>query len=160
MDKEIWKDIKGYEGIYQISNLGKIRNKKHKVLHPGFNYEYYFATLSKKGHRKCEKIHRLVAQAFVPNPDNKPQVNHINGIKTDNRSINLEWVTHKENMEHAVVHGLKRNPKLSDDIEKEIYFSFVPWDKNYGAKALAKKYGVDVSTIRNIIKRQRIFNET
>ena len=158
--KEIWRDIEGYEGLYQVSNLGRIRSIKYTILRPGFNYEYYFVALSRDGNKTMKKVHRLVAQAFIPNPENKPQINHINAIKTDNRAINLEWVTQKENSAHAISLGLGRKPKLSDDIEKEIYRSFMPYDKTYGLKALAKKYNVDTSTIRNIIKRQRLFDET
>lgn len=116
MSKEIWKDIKGYEGLYQISNYGNIRSIKRKNVRKdrilksrlGSN-GYYFIFLYKKSERKFFKINRLVAVAFIPNLENKPQVNHINGIKTDNRVENLEWVTARENINHALNTGLKKH---------------------------------------------------
>jgi len=110
---EVWKDIQGFEGRYQVSNLGnvkslnfnntgKVRLLNNKNLVKG----YPFVTLSKNGKYKNYTIHRLVSLAFIQNPSNKPAVNHINGIKTDNRAVNLEWVTQSENMQHALNTGL------------------------------------------------------
>lgn len=110
--EEIWKDVEGYEGTYEISNLGNIRslfyrnqlakNKKIRYLKPYLNKGYFMITLVKDNKRLLTSIHRLIAQAFIPNLKNRPCINHINGIKTDNRIENLEWVTHKANMKHAV----------------------------------------------------------
>lgn len=116
MTKEIWKDIPGYEGLYQVSNIGRIKRlestvmqwnpqlqKKVPVVYKKryLNFEttrgYNRATLSKDNKQQRFQVHRLVAEAFVPNPDNKPCVNHINHIRIDNRADNLEWVTYKEN---------------------------------------------------------------
>lgn len=113
MKEELWKDIPGYEGFYEVSNLGRFKriagkrlrsdgvvsNLKEKfcTLHV-CRKGYYNVTLSKNGSQKTIKAHRLVAKAFIPNPKNKKQVNHINCIKTDNNINNLEWCSGLENM--------------------------------------------------------------
>ena len=98
--KEIWRTIEDYPD-YQISNMGRVKSLKwgkEKILNLSLNYKgYYQVGLRKDGKRKLYKIHRLIAQAFIPNPENKPQIDHINTIKTDNRVENLRWVTNKEN---------------------------------------------------------------
>ena len=103
--KEIWKDIENYEGLYQVSNLGRIKSirkmKKQNILKLGTRNTYNVINLMKNGKARSFQVHRLVAKAFIPNPENKPQVNHINGVKNDNRLENLEWVTRSENTIHA-----------------------------------------------------------
>lgn len=125
MEPEIWKDVIGYEGLYKASNLGNFKSVERKI---GYNHhlnnERYFRlkkeskrvlanckgynsiTLHKDDNPKTKRCCRIIAKLFVPNPDNKPYVNHINGIKTDDRAINLEWVTASENMIHAVKNNL------------------------------------------------------
>lgn len=114
---EIWKDIKGYEGLYQVSNCGRVKSFKRKkeqgeVVGGFLAYGNYPAVqLSIKGQRyKNFSIHRLVAAAFIDNPDQKEQVNHIDGDKTNNHADNLEWVTGSENALHAYEIGLSTPP--------------------------------------------------
>lgn len=106
---ELWKDIEGYEGLYQISNLGNVKNlrtEKVKVSSIA-NTGYKSITLYKNRTKKTFSVHRLVAQAFIPNPDNKPQVNHKDSNKINNCVDNLEWVTSKENIQHIISLGYK-----------------------------------------------------
>ena len=100
-NNEIWKDIEGYEGKYQVSNLGRvksIRYGKEKILSPSIsNQGYIQVNLCKNGKQKWCLIHRLVALAFIPNPNNLPQINHRDEDKTNNKVENLEWCDHKYN---------------------------------------------------------------
>lgn len=123
-ENESWVDIENFEGKYQISNLGRIKSKLRKLnsrygqnrtlnekilsLNKDKNSHYVSITLSKNNKRFTKSIHRLVAQAFIPNPENKCCVNHIDGDPSNNNLNNLEWVTMKENSQHAYSKQLKR----------------------------------------------------
>lgn len=102
MEIEQWKEIEHYEYLYQVSNRGRIRNSKGLILSLQKDKNgYSHCTLYRGKIAKTVRIHRIVAIAFIPNMENKPQVNHINGIRTDNNIENLEWVTNSENQLHA-----------------------------------------------------------
>lgn len=118
---EVWKPIEGCDG-YEVSNLGRVksfwRRKKPHILKPTrfCGSDYLHVVFIINGKRKYFAIHRLVAKAFVPNPENKPCVNHINGVKTDNRAENLEWVTYSENLQHAYKTGLHKRKFTNEQI--------------------------------------------
>jgi hypothetical protein len=116
---EIWKNIKGYENKYQISNFGNVKSLdyinnlgklkkgkklKYRITEKGYNS----AMLYNNGVQKCYRVHRLVAEAFIDNKNNKPFINHKDGNKLNNNIYNLEWCTHKENVQHAFLNNLNR----------------------------------------------------
>jgi hypothetical protein len=115
--EEIWKDIPEYEGLYQISNLGNVKSQHSNRMNGQRPGKLLKITLMKNGYMSLELrmsdtnkrhlVHRLIAEVFIPNPDNRPVVNHINGIKNDNRIENLEWCTQSENIRHAIDTGLR-----------------------------------------------------
>lgn len=130
--EEIWKDVVGYEGLYQVSNLGRVRSLWHdvwhkgKILKPSFDGKknYLFVGLHKNGKTTQRNIHRLVAETFIPNPNNFPCVNHINEIKTDNRACNLEWCTVEYNSNYGnakknMIESRRKN-NVQDEINKKI----------------------------------------
>ena len=113
---EEWKDIDGYEGLYQVSNLGNIRNSKGKILPIRHTYDgYCYVRLSKNGKRKYPKVSRLVAIAFLPNPSNLPQVNHKDENKDNNCTNNLEWCTCKYNCNYGT-----RNKRMAKAQSKAV----------------------------------------
>jgi len=95
---EVWKDVVGYEGLYTVSNMGRVRGPR-KILSPAADGGGYLAVnLCKNGSQILTKVHRIVAFAFIPNPEQKPEVDHINRDRRDNRVENLQWSTKRENM--------------------------------------------------------------
>lgn len=175
-EKEQWKDIDGYEGYYQISNLGRVKSLERKVV--GYygadrtlkerikslqkSDGYLTVSLSKNGKNKRYKIHRLLAKAFIPNPENKKCINHKNGIKTDNRIENLEWVTRKENLQHAHRNGLIPSTpgpkgeecnfsKLTEDEVLEIRDMYK--NTTLSQREIAKLFGVRRDNISKIVNR-------
>lgn len=116
---EEWRDVVGYEGLYQVSSEGRIKSlkwNKERILKPGIDrYGYLLVTLYAGGKRKKLKVHRLVCQAFHDNPDNKPCVNHIDENKTNNAANNLEWCTYEENNNHGT-----RNARSAETKSKPV----------------------------------------
>lgn len=161
---EIWKDIEGYEGLYQVSNLGRVKSlsrlierersyySKEKLLKVVINkYNYCKVNLYKSNKIKSFTVHRLVANTFLSNPYNKPQVNHIDGDKCNNCVNNLEWTTASENTQHAIDTGLKNingskhgMAKLTEEEVLEIRTS------NELQKNIAKKYNISQGVVSSI----------
>lgn len=106
--KTQWKSIKGYEGLYEVSNTGLIRNvKRNSLLAYTTSRGYLKARLwdSKRGIARMHRVHRLVAEAFVPNPFNLPEVNHLDENKENNKAENLAWCSHADNIKHSIASG-------------------------------------------------------
>ena len=159
---EVWKDIIGYEGQYQISNYGRVRallnnhreiRKRPLIRKARINRDgYLYLNLTKNSVARTYKIHRLVATHFIENPENKTDVNHKDGIKTNNHFLNLEWNTKKENFNHSILIGLQNpigeknwNSKLSNEDINNIRNSCLT------RKQLSKLYNVSITSINNII---------
>lgn len=118
-DIEVWAKIEGYPN-YEVSSFGNVR-RGERILKAGCSSHYLCISLFRENKRKRFSVHRLVAKAFIPNPDNKSQVNHIDGNKLNNHVSNLEWITHLENIHHAIRNGLiKRNGKDNPRWESEV----------------------------------------
>lgn len=124
---EIWRDVIGYEGLYQVSNYGRVKSlnyhggKKEKVLKPGKDRcGYLYVVLCKEGSHKKYKVHRLVAQAFIPNPNNYPCVNHKDENKTNNCVDNLEWCTYKYNTNYGTCIERSANSRINDKRSKPV----------------------------------------
>lgn len=182
---EIWKPVVGFEGLYEVSSLGRVRCTQRYIIgkdgKPQFKYskilsqeekrstdwhgrgKYKRITLFKDEAQFHKSVHRLVAEAFIPNddPEHKIEVNHKDGVKNHNYASNLEWVTPQENKEHAKKYDLtcpplkiqygeiSGNAKLTNDQAAQIRYEFANGEK---IPNLAKKYGVSVMSITYIVK--------
>lgn len=152
--EEIWKDVKGYESHYWVSNCGRIKSKR-KVLKPMINHWGYSKVALYKNKRHYYFIHRLVANAFIdnPNPDEYNQINHIDGNKLNNCVDNLEWCNNSLNQIHAILNKKRSQVKLTPEkvIEiREKYNSGI-----YTFTKLGEEYGVCRKSISNIINKYR-----
>lgn len=178
--EEIWKPIPGYERIYEASSLGRIRSidrisvwqrkngtvvnrpvKGREILpQPDGRKNYHHVNLCKNGKQKICQVHRLIANTFIPNPNNYPEVNHIDENKTNNAVSNLEWCDHKYNNNYgSKLHSTRgsNNPqsKISSETVKEIRALYKDRDKEYGLTPLVRKYGISVTHMCAILKGRR-----
>lgn len=156
---ETWRDIPGYEGLYQVSSLGRVRSLKYRqkdmtrILKQFKDGRAYFKVkLCTKGKEKTVSVHRLVAIAFIPNPLKKREVNHINGNTEDNSICNLEWVTPSENMKHAVKIGHVTSPIIKSVVQLTLDGRYIKtWES---ARKVSLELGLDSSTITKCCKRK------
>lgn len=155
--KEVWRDIDGFEGLYQVSNLGRVKSLKRayhptesiisQKIHLVGNYKMVIVNLWKDGKNHVHRVHRLVANAFIENPNNYGYVNHIDSNSTNNDISNLEWCTAKQNADHGMRFGrVSERVKVSSKQCLEIAQMY---DSKVPIKEIAKIYGI---THRNVYK--------
>ena len=158
---EVWKDIIGYEGLYQISNLGNIKSypKKYQhcdtvILNPSTNqYGYKYVCLYKNGKCKNYLIHRLVAMNFIPNPDNLPQINHKDENKINNCVNNLEWCSNEYNAAYGtrnIRNSITQGTKISQYDKHNNYIA-----SYHSINQAAKITGISQGNISSVIQRRR-----
>lgn len=170
--EEIWKDVPDYEGLYQVSNLGRVKRLSSRGRHSSgkgtrFVCEriiklsmtadngYYNACLCKNGIKKSKRVNVLVARAFIPNPQRKPQVNHIDHVKTNNKVENLEWCTASENKIHTIKAGRAKNTHCDGVVdsmkaEKIRYL----WGSGERQKDIAQAMNIEASIISRVVNRK------
>lgn len=179
MNVEFWLPVKGYDGWYEVSDHGRVRSlsrmllrkngaphgKKGRIL-PGHlcDHSYVVVALRKCGKQRAHYVHRLVAEAFIANPEKKPQVNHRNGERAENAISNLEWATGSENILHS--YAVLRHPRLTlrgetngnsritENDVRAIRLEYQPGSSIRGQRQLATKYGVSQRLILNILHRR------
>lgn len=171
MEAEEWKELLGYEGIYLISSYGRIKSISRQVdigkgklrwyfgrdmrLSPNTKGYLQIVLVNRKGIRKTDRVHRLVAKTFIPNPDNKSFINHKDLNKKNNYYCNLEWCTHQENLEHAWRNGKLRkgvdipSSKLTEEQVLQIRKQYLL--KQRGVLALTREFRITRKTVANII---------
>lgn len=159
--EKIWKPVVGYEDYFSISSEGDVySHRTDRILKQTIHKNGYYLLSTYLNGRKsksvCFRVHRLVAQAFIPNPENKPHVNHLDGNKLNNAVDNLEWCTPQENVRHAYDTGLISTPlkgvdnplcKLTTEDLEYIKKVYKPHCRKYGSRALARKFSISHSQI-------------
>jgi len=171
---EEWRNVKDFEDFYMVSNFGRVKSLKRivdrrvygpllvkeKIIRQDDPHSYRMAEFNIKGVRKRETVHRLVLKTFKSNPENKPCVNHINGVKWDNRLENLEWVTEKENAAHAAKLGLLRTGEKNNQTtisNSDVVDIFYSESRNID---IAKKYGISKKTVSQIKNKRTRLSQT
>jgi len=161
IDGEEWKDVVGFEGLYSVSNIGRVKNIKRNKIRAQFMSKGYLTLIIYNVNSRYTPVHRLVAQAFIPNTENKPQVNHINGIKSDNKTANLEWATCSENQIHSfyvlenktALINIKRTYEFTTKLkEEEIKYILTKRASGLSVIDIAKEMNVSTSAITRVIK--------
>lgn len=170
--EEVWRNIPDYEGLYMVSSLGRIKSLsrivktktgtqtvKERILKPYMDRGYCRITLSYGNNFFRKAVHQFVALAFIPNPDNKPHINHINGIRDDNRIENLERCTSSENEIHSysVLGKVNANRKLTNDDAEYIRTNAVKaerFKKGGNIKLLCEKFKITPNVIHGILKHK------
>lgn len=171
MSISVWKKVVEFENYYEVSSCGKIRSldridrfgrfyQGRELRQKTTRFGYNEVTFSINGVSKSVKTHRIVAEAFIQNNDNKQQVNHINGIKTDNSLNNLEWVTPMENINHGIKTGLinnngELNPASKMKIKDVLNIRKKYLSGKYSQRLLAKEYNVSQKSIFNIVNSKK-----
>lgn len=174
MEQEIWKPVVGYEGLYQVSSLGRVKSLerlvkndkkdvfmllKEKVLSLcSSGRQYYYVSLTKDSSSKKVYVHRLVAEAFLPNTENKPCIDHLNTNKFDNRVENLRWVTHKENANNSITLERIRNNGHSTEVAKK-NMATRKKHRKYNAPMEVFQYSVEgnfISSYESISEAERV----
>lgn len=171
MQKEVWKPLVVFEGGYEVSSFGRLRSIE-RIVDYGWKkakrpskilslrcgkWGYLYTTLSLNKVRKTLKIHRMVATTFIDNPENKPQVNHIDGDKSNNNISNLEWCTAKENVNHAYYKGLRKGIKgershLSKLTKKQVAeIREIYSKKQLSQEKIGKKYNIAQTQVSRIV---------
>lgn len=150
---EIWKDINGYEGLYEVSNWGYVRRKTTKKdLKAWHNYKGYMkVALCKNGEKHEKFLHRLVAENFIDNPNNKEQVNHINGNKDHNYVNNLEWCTCQENIKHSYNNNLVDAEKRANS--RKDNYNVVFNGEIMSLSKFSRLSGIGRSKVYNLLKK-------
>lgn len=161
-EKELWKDVVGYEGYYQVSNLGNVKSLDRVISTGRYHGRVMKLTIKRKGYKSVnltkdgkgtvKPVHRLVAIAFIPNPENKPFVNHLDETPGNNNVDNLEWVTAKENKNYGT--GVERQAKSISKPIKVIYQdnTFEIWESG---DVLAKEFGINRGGISSVLTGHR-----
>lgn len=163
--QEEWKDVTGYEGLYQVSNFGNVkslwfwnghkykkRNEPKILRQSNTTTGYKKVELIKNGIKRSLKVHRLVGIAFIPNPDNKKTINHIDFNPKNNKVDNLEWCTHQENIYHSVINN-KLGVVKSGELKQQIIKQYVD---GVSLNDIQNEFNISLVTMRNILKSKNI----